>query len=307
MNNKHLIIGDLILDRFIYGETTRVSVEAPTLVLDVTNEIDSYGGAYNVAAHMCSLGHLCDFITVTGSDFTDISKNFKDYISPNCELTNITDSSRKTSLKTRLISNYKKTHLLRYDNETLSDISLSAENYIIKSVEDKIFECDDVLIIDYRKGLITKSLARRIIDIANKHNKPIYVDTKRDDLSLFSNATLIKPNKFEFSKIQLRYAPDLTMENACIEITNKFNIQKLVITAGEEGLYIFSKGEKLIHIEAEKVNATELSGAGDSVLATISYCISKGFNFNDAASAANRVAAKLVQLGVKYRARQEDL
>lgn len=305
--NNHLIVGDFILDRFIYGDTLRVSAEAPTLVLDVTKKIDSFGGAYNVVAHLCSLGDNCTFVTVVGEDYVSIKKDFDDSFLQNCNSHFITDAERKTSLKTRLISNYKNSHLLRYDNESLHDISISIANSIVSYIENNISKYDTVILIDYKKGIITNSLASKIIEVANKYNKFILVDTKRDDLSIFKGATVIKPNKYEFTKIQLRYAPDLSIEEACKKITNIFNIKNIVITDGENGIYLYDDYKQLSHINGNKVQTTELSGAGDSVLATIGYCISRKYSIIDAVVSANKVASKLVSLGVKYRARIEDL
>jgi len=307
MNKKHLVIGDFILDRFIYGDTLRVSAEAPTLVLDVTKKLDSYGGAYNVVAHLCSLGDNCTFVTVVGDDYLGITKDFEDNFSENCESHFVYEINRKTSLKTRLISNYKNSHLLRYDNESLHTINTFSAEKIIDYVKSNIQKYDTIILIDYKKGIFDNYLTSNIISIANKNEKPILVDTKRDDLSMFSNVSIIKPNKYEFTKIQLRYAPDLSVEDACKKISSIFNIQSIVITDGENGIFLYDKERKIKHINGNKVQTIELSGAGDSVLATIGYCISRKIETYNAVLAANKVASKLVSLGVKYRAKIEDL
>ena len=307
MNKHHLVIGDLILDRFIYGNANRISAEAPTLVLDVEEEIDMLGGAYNVAAHISNLNHMCHFLTVTGKDFEYKIENFKDKFNPNSICYVLAEENRSTTVKTRLISKYKNTHLLRYDEETLRDISDLNKISLLSHIEKNINTIDDILMIDYKMGVITKDRAQVIIGLANSHNVPVYVDTKKDDLSSFSGCSIIKPNKYEFEKIRLRYAPDYSMEDACKIICEKLKIQRIVITAGNEGIYAYDSAEGLIHSKAEQVEVKELSGAGDSVLAVLSYCFSEGYSFANSIKCANRLAAKFVSSGIQYRAKKEDL
>jgi D-beta-D-heptose 7-phosphate kinase/D-beta-D-heptose 1-phosphate adenosyltransferase len=306
MNKNHLVIGDLIFDKFIYGNANRISAEAPTLVLDVEKEIHVIGGAYNVAAHLSSLGHGCIFVSAAGHDFDKVLFGFQDKFDKNILRNIIPEDDRVTSVKTRLISEYKNTHLLRYDNETTKDISEETENLIISYVENKE-HIDDILLIDYKKGVITKNVATKIIDIATKRNIPVYVDTKKDDLHIFKGCTVIKPNKFEFEKIRLRYAPDSNMEDACKIICDTLNIHQIVITAGSEGIYAYNNDDKLTRSAAELVEVKELSGAGDSVLAVLSYCVSEGHTFVNSIKRANRLAAKFVSSGIQYRAKKEDL
>ena len=306
MNKNHVVIGDLIFDKFIYGNANRISAEAPTLVLDVEKEIHMIGGAYNVAAHLASLEHGCVFLSTVGQDFNKVIVGFQDKFDPAIAGNIVTEDNRVTSFKTRLISEYKNTHLLRYDTETIRDITEETINSIISYVEN-IEHIDDILLIDYKKGVITKDLSTRIIDIANKRNIPVYVDTKKDDLQIFRGCTVIKPNKFEFEKIKLRYAPDCSMEDACKIICDTLNIHQIVITAGSEGIYAYNNDNVLTHTAAELVEIKELSGAGDSVLAVLSYCVSEGYSFANSIRCANKLAAKFVSSGIQYRAKKEDL
>jgi len=306
MNKNHVVIGDLIFDKFIYGNANRISAEAPTLVLDVEKEVHMIGGAYNVAAHLASLEHGCVFLSTVGQDFNKVIIGFQDKFHPSITGNIITEDDRVTSVKTRLISEYKNTHLLRYDTETIKDITEETVNSIVSYVES-IEQIDDILLIDYKKGVITKDLAIRIIDIANKRNIPVYVDTKKDDLQIFRGCTVIKPNTFEFEKIKLRYAPGCSMEGACKIICDTLNIHQIVITAGSEGIYAYNNDDGLTHTAAELVEIKELSGAGDSVLAVLSYCVSEGHSFMNSIKLANRLAAKFVSSGIQYRAKKEDL
>jgi len=306
MHKNHVVIGDLIFDKFIYGHANRISAEAPTLVLDVDREIHMIGGAYNVAAHIASLNHNCVFISTAGHDINNIMISFQDRFSDNVTGNIFTEDNRVTSVKTRLISEYKNTHLLRYDSETIRDITQETVDSIVSTVK-AMENIDDILLIDYKKGVVSNELATRIIEIANKRNIPVYVDTKKDDLQIFKGCNVIKPNKYEFEKIRLRYAPDSNMEDACKIICNKLSIHQIVITAGSEGIYAYDNDNGLIHSAAEMVEVKELSGAGDSVLAVLSYCFSEGYSFADSINCANKLAAKFVSSGIQYRANKEDL
>lgn len=303
----HLIIGDLIFDKFIYGNATRISAEAPTLVLDTEEEIDMLGGAYNVAAHICTLGDNVNFVTVVGEDYPSVYSSFTDKYHENSICFIEKETTRKTTVKTRLISKYKNAHLLRYDTESTHPISENSENVLIDYVKNNITSINTILLIDYKKGVITPNIAKSIIALANAHNIPVLVDTKKDDLSIFSGATVIKPNKYEFEKIQLRYAPDASMEEACKIICDKLNIQKLVITAGNDGIYAYDNTLGLIHSKAEQVKVKELSGAGDSVLAVLSFCFLQGYSFEESIGYANKMAAKFVSSGIQYRTKLHDL
>jgi D-beta-D-heptose 7-phosphate kinase/D-beta-D-heptose 1-phosphate adenosyltransferase len=308
MSKHHTVIGDLILDRFVYGSANRVSAEAPTLVLDVEDEIDMLGGAYNVAAHICNLEHTCDFISVSGNNFGLVMSSFTDSFHPNCKETLYFETARTTTVKTRLISKYKGTHLLRVDRETIQPIRTKNEDNIIRSSSDSLKnKTNDIILVDYKKGVVTDNLAETIITNANRENIPVYVDTKRDNLDCFEGATIVKPNKYEFEKIKLRYAPHSDMEDACYTICSSLSIQKLVITAGNEGIYAFDLDAGLVHCTAEKVEVKELSGAGDSVLAVLSYCLSEGYDFKQSVIYANKLAGKFISSGIQYRAKKEDL
>jgi rfaE bifunctional protein kinase chain/domain len=304
---KHIIIGDLILDRFIYGHVNRISPEAPSLVLDTDYELDIFGGSSNLAAHLCSLGHKCDLISAVGPDFPSILSSFNASFPENCTTHFFNEHDRITSVKTRLVSIYKLSHLLRYDRETTHDINKITEDSIFLKVSSLIENSDTILLIDYKKGVITPRLAKLIINLAKKFNKPVFVDTKCDDLNKFRGSSLIKPNKHEFKKILLRHAANIPMPDACYMLLKKLKIGCIVNTAGEDGLYAYTSNGNSIHVYGEKVEIKELSGAGDSVLAVLSYCFAAGYNFTDSLAYANRIAGFFVSRGAGYTAKIEHM
>jgi hypothetical protein len=184
--------------------------------------------------------------------------------------------------------------LLRYDEETLRDISDLNKISLLSYIEKNINTIDDILMIDYKKGVITKDLAQVIIGLANSHNVPVYVDTKKDDLSSFSGCSIIKPNKYEFEKIRLRYAPDYSMEDACKIICEKLKIQRIVITAGNETFH--GKGQETKPGESsklrEKPQPIEVTATIQASFDEVTSSPSKTAKFkatftNDVAKAAN--------------------
>ncbi len=303
---SHLIVGDLILDRFIYGHVDRISPEAPSLVLDVDHELDLFGGANNVAAHLSSLGHTCHLITSVGGNFDHMESSFNAVFPKNCETYIYPEKDRLTTIKTRLVSIYKLSHLLRFDSESRHNINKKTEDRIFEQITKTIKNVDTVLLIDYAKGVVTSRLAKLIIILARKHGKPVFVDTKCDDLSKFSGASLIKPNKREFEKILLRHGVNIPEGNASQRLIDNLDIGCIVNTAGEDGIYAFFNNGQ-IHVSGEKVEVKELSGAGDSVLAVLSYCFAEGFDFHDSLVFANRIAAKFVSTGAGYTAQVEHM
>lgn len=306
-NKRHIIVGDLILDRFIYGHVNRISPEAPSLVLDMDHALDLFGGANNVAAHLCSLGHTCHLISSVGGDFKSISSSFNATFPKKCTTHFFAEQDRVTSVKTRLVSIYKLSHLLRFDKESTQDIKRETEDAIYGRVSTLIRDADTILLIDYKKGVITHRLAKNIIRLAQKFGKPVFIDTKCDDLNKFKGASLIKPNKRELEKILLRHSAKTPMPEASIKLLRKLNIDCIVNTAGEDGLYAYTHNGNSYHVVGEKVEVKELSGAGDSVLAVLSYCFAEEIRFPEALECANKIAAQFVSQGAGYTAQVAHL
>ena len=302
---KFIVVGDLILDRFIYGDINRISPEAPVPVLDVKNSINSPGGAYNVHAHIHNLGCDSTFISVVGDDFNKMSDDFfPTGINKNVFLIN--EKNRTTSLKTRLIAIYNHNHQIRFDAEATDDIKAQSENMIIERVKSIITKDSFLILNDYKKGVITTNLSEKLIKIANSIGAKSFVDSKRDDVSRFKNSFMLKPNKYEFQQIKLRFNLSDDFEKSCYELLDLLNIQNLVVTMGDNGIYSFTKGSKPYFCPSKKITVKELSGAGDSVLAAISVAISKGHDISKSIKIANNIAAKFISTGIEYRANLND-
>lgn len=306
--NNFIVVGDIILDRFLYGDAVRISPEAPALVLDVVEEKHSVGGAFNVFSHLCSLGGDAKLITVTGNDIARYLEDFPELTVYENDIVLLRDSSRITSIKTRLVAFYKLSYLARFDKEVKKDIGEEFVDRILESVSDYLRENSTLLIVDYNKGVITRRLAQELIKMAGIKRVKVYVDSKKDDISPFIGSYLIKPNKVEFHEIKLRHQLSQYDDiDACRKLMEQFDISNIILTLGSKGMVAVQRGGQVISIPGHDIVIKELSGAGDSVLAVLASLISNQYPLDKALEAANNVAASFISAGVSYRARPEDL
>jgi rfaE bifunctional protein kinase chain/domain len=306
--NNFIIVGDIILDRFLYGDAVRISPEAPALVLDVTEEKNAVGGAFNVFSHIASLGGDAKLISVTGTDIVKYTEDFPELTRYQQNIILLKDPSRVASIKTRLIAFYKLSYLARFDKEVIKDISDVYVEQIIQYVADNLNEQSSLLIVDYNKGVITPQVSKELIRVARKKNVKVYIDSKKDDIAPFIGAYLLKPNKIEFQKIKLRYQlsqhDDIT---ACKILLEKFDLSNIVLTLGSRGMISVHKNGQSISVQGHNIAIKELSGAGDSVLAVLATLISEQYSLEEALQASNNVAASFISSGVSYRAKRDDL
>lgn len=271
---KILVIGDSILDKYYYGETNRISPEAPVPIVHFLSEKNKLGGAGNVANNLQILGCNTSIITFIGLDnngqiLTNLFKNIK----------LIPISIDKQTTKIRIICN--KQQMLRLDFE--NSIYFQNENLIINTLHKEILNNDLVIISDYNKGFCTKNICKNIINICNTNNKLVIIDPKGNNWDKYINASYITPNFKEFNEI-LNDKIDNT--NNSIEkygklIKDKFNLQGLLITRGEDGLSILNKN--CVHIKANKKDVIDVTGAGDTMIAFFS--LAKVANLTDIESA----------------------
>ena len=204
------------------------------------------------------------------------------------------------------MSEFKKTSLLRLDREETIDL----DDHIIGSLVQKIKDISPEIILfsDYKKGAITQKLTRQIISFAKKQKIKVFVDTKRSDISIFSGVDLLKPNNFELTVIKAKFGDqDMSDREAVKKIYTEYRIDELVLTKGENGIDRYSKGQHIESFPGKEVIPLELSGAGDSVLATIGYCTSIGKDLSTAVQTANLAASKYIVKGAAYELKQTDL
>lgn len=277
---KVVILGDIMLDKYIYGNSDRMSPEAPVPVVDVTGKESKAGGAANVAMNIRSLGATPYLFSIIGGDESgeELLAIINDQ---SIDTDNILhDGSRITTTKTRVIAKGK--HVIRYDSEQTNDIDESMQEDLCHSLIDFLSteKIDIVIIEDYNKGLLTVSLIKSVIDVCNKNNIPVAVDPKKKNFFAYKNCYLFKPNLREI-KESLKIDFDPGNINKLNEIADSLQAQMphnfTMITLGDKGIYTRYKNIS-IKKEAHQRNIIDVSGAGDTVISVAALCIASGAN-----------------------------
>jgi D-glycero-beta-D-manno-heptose-7-phosphate kinase len=286
---KILVIGDVMLDHYIHGSVDRISPEAPVPVLEVNKEEYRLGGSGNVAENLISLGASVSIIGLIGDDHPgkQIVKLLKKKgIDASGIL--ITDK-RPTTLKTRIIAHQQQ--IVRIDKEDHSDISELLENQILEMVKSHIQQIDAIIIEDYNKGLLTKQLIENIILLGNKAKKLIAVDPKFKNFFAYRNCTVFKPNFAELQKnLGVLIETEEQFRQAVSVLEDRIHAKYLVITRGEKGLSVFSKENDMISIPTFAREIYDVSGAGDTVISTLTLGLISGCDPRTAATIANHAA-----------------
>ncbi len=282
-----LVLGDLMLDRYIWGRVTRISPEAPVPVVEVVNSTSSLGGAGNVAANLRSLGAVPVLVGVVGDDSEGewIRKTAAEsegiFIDPRVP----------TTVKTRIIAHHQQ--VVRVDQEKKKSPPRDIEEKIINFVRSELYE--GLAISDYNKGLLTRSLMKPVLALAQRRKIPVFVDPKVENFKLFSPVTFIAPNHIETERIvQFPCRSDADVEQAGRRLLTVIKSRYLIIKRGEQGMSVFEPGKKPLHIPTLAREVFDVTGAGDTVLAAISLALLAGASIREAAIMANAAAGIVV-------------
>ena len=303
---KILVIGDLILDEFIWGEVSRISPEAPVPVVWVNSESFMPGGAANVANNIHALGAEVLICGVIGDD--ERGRTLTDELRrKNIDVEGIViDGERPTTLKSRVIAHHQQ--VVRIDREKIDEIDGNIIGQVITFLKEKICDVQAVLIEDYGKGLIVPKLIQEVVNLAQKHKKIVTVDPKENHFSFYQNVTLITPNHHEAAKAagrQIKSEQDL--EEVGRIILEQEKSQAVLITLGEEGMRLFENGQKSLHIATVAQEVFDVSGAGDTVISAATAALASGSSMLEAAHISNYAAGIVVgKVGVAV-ATQEEL
>jgi rfaE bifunctional protein kinase chain/domain len=280
------IIGDMMLDGYLWGDVTRVSPEAPVPVVEIDNEFFRFGGAANVALNISSIGGNPLPVGLIGND-----RDGKMFLSlmDNADLNSdgiFIDKERPTTTKTRVIAG--KQHVVRIDKESKDSIKSEFEQNIIEFLRSNIINIDAIILQDYNKGVLTENIIQTTIEIANENNKIITVDPKFINFRKYKNATIFKPNKKESEDILgIRIVTDKDITHAGKELLKLLNAKFVLLTLGDKGLALFQNGVEEIRIPTKARKVADVSGAGDTVIATITYALACGATIEEAAYIAN--------------------
>ena len=280
------VIGDVMLDRYLWGNVSRISPEAPVPIVEVESESARLGGAANVAHNIQSLGGKALLVGVVGRDSGGESllrlmeeEGFStDGI--------VRDSSRPTTVKTRIIAHSQ--HVVRIDRESRTEISTSVAGSIVEVIGKSIKKLDAVILEDYNKGVITADLIDRALSLANKGKKIVAVDPKVDNFFAYGGVTVFKPNKREVEKaLNRKLENDSDVRTAGQELLKRLKAENVLITQGEKGMTLFERTGKPMHVAARARNVADVSGAGDTVISTLTLALAGGASTREACMLAN--------------------
>jgi D-beta-D-heptose 7-phosphate kinase/D-beta-D-heptose 1-phosphate adenosyltransferase len=291
-----LVIGDLMLDEYLWGDVDRISPEAPVQVVSVRNEDFALGGAGNVVNNVVALGGKVSAAGVIGT-----GRNGRLLLEMFNELRVDTEGiikepGRITTRKTRIIAvNHANQQVLRIDREKKQDISTSTLGEIVRIIENKMPDIDVVLISDYGKGLITESMLSQVIASAKKHKKMTIVDPKGLDFSKYSGVSLLTPNKKEAALASnMEIIDEPSLEKAADKILQNVDLDQLLITCGKDGMILFEKNQEPFKVKAEARQVFDVSGAGDTVLAVLGLAVASGISIKNSLAIANAAAGMVV-------------
>ncbi len=309
-NCRILVIGDLMIDEYLWGEAERISPEAPVQVVSVVRDYSTLGGAGNVVNNLVTLGATVSVASVIGAgesaDGKLLFKLFKDLGVDTSGL--FQDPNRSTTKKARVLAGHQ--HVLRIDRETKQEISQDHVAMLVQFVKERIHSFNVVLLSDYGKGLFTETLLQQVIDTAKQNNKTVVVDPKGLNFKKYAGATAITPNKREASLAAgIEIVDDVSLIEAGRKLLHDIPVQNVLMTCGKEGMVLFEEGKEPYRIATEARQVFDVSGAGDTVLAVLGLGLASGLpgaDFRQAATLANVAAGIVVgKVGTATVSREE--
>ncbi len=286
-----LVVGDLMIDHYLWGSTDRISPEAPVQVVNVAKETSVLGGAGNVVNNLHALGASVSVASVIGQD--EIGKELLMMLKSRGIKTEglVTQEGRQTSKKSRVIASNQQ--ILRYDKESKEDITSVSVEKIIRAIKKDLFLYDMIILSDYGKGVLTSALCQEIISLAKTQNKKVLVDPKGTDYSKYKGAHFLTPNKKEACEATgIDIKDDESLLQAGEWLRKECELELSMITLSEDGIAIFDDEMHKVPTVAREV--FDVTGAGDTVIASLAFAMSSGLDLVNSAKFANAAAAVVV-------------
>lgn len=281
-----LVAGDVMLDRYWFGEVSRISPEAPVPVVKVDRVEERPGGAANVARNVAALSAKASLLSVVGRD--EAGRCLRQLLKRDKITASLHDDPTiSTTVKLRVIG--RRQQLLRADFETLPSHEVLASK--LKDFERLLKGCDVVILSDYGKGGLAH--IARMIALARRHNKPVLVDPKGEDYSRYRGATLVTPNRAELQAVVGGWSSETALTTKAQNLRQRLGIGGILVTRSEEGMTLYRRGSRL-HVPAQAREVYDVSGAGDTVIATIAVMLAAGQDLESAVRIANRAAGIVV-------------
>ena len=284
-----MVVGDLMIDEYIIGKVSRISPEAPVPVIEVAEESHRLGGAANVALNIASLGLEPIMVGIIGDDSAGekLLQRFKmRKVNPEGV---VKISTRPTTVKTRILGDSQ--HIARVDRELNTYLNRNEENQISQKILEIIKNVDAVILEDYNKGVLTEKIISTIIERANELGKIITVDPKFKNFLKYQNVTLFKPNIKETEEaLAIKVSDDRDLSEAGKALIKKLQANSVLITRGAQGMSLFEANGEETHVESKVRKVADVSGAGDTVISTLTAALTAGCTYQEAATIANFAA-----------------
>ena len=287
-----LVLGDIMLDSFVYGTVDRISPEAPIPVVNVEKVTEMPGGAANVARNISALGAQCTLIGVVGQDSTAEALRRQLDFTPSVSARLVSDSTRPTSLKTRYVANGQQ--LMRADRERREPLSVEVARRVLDEFAASLAAIEIVVLSDYAKGVLSDAVVREAISLARQADKIVIVDPKAKDFKKYAGATILTPNRLELqAACGSNCITDEEVANWASLMLDK-TCDVMVVTRGKDGMSVIEANRPAVHLPSIALEVFDVSGAGDTAIATLALGIAAGGSVVDAAVIANRAAGVVV-------------
>jgi rfaE bifunctional protein kinase chain/domain len=291
------VLGDLMVDRFIYGDALRISPEAPVPVVTIRERTTQPGGAANVANNVVSLGGRCSLFGVLGDDPAGHEVRHM-LVAEGCDVSGIVSPAGYVStVKTRVVAQTQQ--MLRIDEEHAQPVDRATSAELLAAIAAQLDELNVIVISDYAKGVLTRELAQEVIRLASGANIPVVVDPKPSNMSFYAGADVVKPNLGEALRhVGRDHASDAEMRDVCEQVRARSETKAVVVTAGAHGSYVFD-GASFTHLEGHARDVYDVAGAGDSTLAALALALGAGADLLSAVALGNMAGSIAVgKLGV---------
>jgi D-glycero-beta-D-manno-heptose-7-phosphate kinase len=290
-----VVVGDIMLDEFVWGEVTRISPEAPVPVVDIKRESVHLGGAANVLSNLISLGVKARVVGIVGKD--QAAERVKEQLhktgAVDIEESLVVDEARPTTIKTRIIAHNQL--VVRADRERRTPAKGHIEEQLIEVLKKSLNNIDALIVSDYDKGVITPRILSEVLPFAKEINIPVLIDPKIRNFEFYRPATLVTPNHHEALRLtNLEDASNEGMAEAARRIIERLGCDAVLITRGERGMLILEKEEEPIYVETVAREVYDVTGAGDTVIATLGAALAAKADLAEAAVLANHAAGIVV-------------
>ena len=291
-NVRVLCVGDIMLDQFVYGDVSRISPEGPVPVIQVIKEEAMLGGAGNVVRNLCALGVNVTFASVLGDDPEGAAVEQRLRELPACEAIILREADRRTSIKRRYVARGQ--HLMRADSESVFPLKADTLEQLSAAFAKAIDECNVVVLSDYGKGVLLGSVATVLIDLANRGGKPVIVDPKGLRYERYQNCSLIKPNLRELGEATaMPVDTNAGRVEAAKFLLERIEAEVVLVTMGAKGSLLVER-EAVTFFPSKPREVFDVSGAGDTVAATLAAALATGASLQDSAHLANLAAGLVV-------------